>query len=205
MKSMTISEVVVVEKAVVVEVGTIDVVVTRIEVVVVESMLVVVVGITVVVGMIVVVVDGMAMVVTSKVPFTPPIVSVACVSIRYVDAAVSLTHTVWPLATIPGTDVKLMLSSEYSPPAIEMGAGVSMPVTVIALDVTGVFGNAFVTGVKLNGSGTVSGKMLVVVVGRTDVVVVGMIVVVVVGMAMVVTSKAPFTPPIDTVAEESVI
>ena len=81
---------------------------------------------------------------------------------------------------------------EYEQPAVmDIETGMLMPVTVIALDVTGVFVNAFVTGVKVNGSGVPSGITVVVVVGSTDVVVAGVIVVVVESGIVVVARGDP--------------
>ena len=62
---------------------------------------------------------------------------------------------------------------------MEIGEAVLIPLTVIGLDVKTVLNAAFVCGVKLNGSGVVSA-------------------------AKVVTLKAPFTPPMVSVAVVSV-
>jgi hypothetical protein len=75
-----------------------------------------------------------------------------------------------PLLTVPGTDVKLPLLIEYSPPVIEIGVMVLIPAIVTTLDVTTVFNATPIRDVNVNGSGVVSA-------------------------ARVVTLKVPFTPP----------
>ena len=61
--------------------------------------------------------------------------------------------TTSPLLTVPGSDVKLLPLTEYSPPEIEIGTGTSIPATVTALEVATVFNAASVIGVKVNKSG----------------------------------------------------
>ena len=88
-------------------------------------------------------------VVTVYVDVTPPMVATAEAVVLYVGGAIICTVTWSPGWTVPGAEVNgppLML---YSSPLLTLiGAGIVVPVTVMALDVWTLPATAPVTGVK---------------------------------------------------------
>ena len=97
-------------------------------------------------------------VVTSKLPVTPPIFSTALTVVLALEEEVSLTSTICPLLTVPALLVKTPPLMRYwpPPPLTLIGLGVSMPLTVMALEVTITLVATPVWPVKVKAFGVVS-------------------------------------------------
>ena len=118
-----------------------------------------------------------AIVVAVKVVLTPPIVICALDGVLKLAEEVSLTLTESPLLTNPDPATNRPKLMAKLPPVMLIGVAVLMPVMAIVFDVTNDETGTLICGTKLNGSGVVSG-------------------------AMVVMLKVLLTPPTVSVAEE---
>ena len=93
-------------------------------------------------------------------PLTPPIVTTALWVNSLPAAATALTAIAWPLVTVPAAEVNVPPLIEYSPPVIAMGVAVSIPATVMVLEVCALPRAALVTGVKVNAVGIASARVV---------------------------------------------
>src|SRR5688572_33248048 len=98
------------------------------------------------------------MVVTENDPLTPPMMSVAETVAPGVVEDITRTRTYRPGSTEPGADVYGRLSTEYSPPVIEMGTVASVPETMMMFDVIATPGGTPSAGIVPNGLGVVDRK-----------------------------------------------
>ena len=64
------------------------------------------------------------------------------------------------MVTVPAAAVKAPPLIEYSPPVIAMGAAVSIPATVMVLEVWTLPRAALVTGIKVNAVGIASARVV---------------------------------------------
>src|SRR5690606_3750955 len=94
---------------------------------------------------------------TSNVPDTPPIVTVALAVVSSAAGAATRTLKACPGEIVPGRVVKVAPEMEYSPPDIEIEAGESKPVTVIEGDSTTAPSWAPVIGANEKAFGVLSG------------------------------------------------
>ena len=89
-------------------------------------------------------------------PATPPIDRVAQVCVSGDAADVNCTRTEAPLTSVPEAVANAAPSMLKLPPVTLIGAAASIPVTVIAFEVTAVLTATPVCAVNVNASGVVS-------------------------------------------------
>ncbi len=87
-------------------------------------------------------------------------VKVACVVVNPVLAAMTRTRTLCPSVTLPAASVNTASSIEYSPPIIEIGVDVFIPLIVMASEVIKAPGATSCRVTKLNRLGEVSAGVL---------------------------------------------
>ena len=106
-------------------------------------------------------------VVTANTPWTEPMFSMATTLPPPIGEAIVRTRTCWPLVTVPALVMNGPASMAYSPPTTVIDDGALMPLMVTTLEMVTADASAFKTGVKLNGSGVVSGAKRMLPVGRS--------------------------------------